>query len=556
MQTKRWTHGMAATVGALATAGLIGCLYVAHQAIYALPFVPFDITDFIIWLTPGAVATAGIERLGQAARIILRWIGVLVMIGFGAGLSAWAAALRARLAGWLRAAALATAAFLATLAVQAAAHRGLAAEPLGLAGLAASYAAWAAAVVWAADRLGERTAVEAAQDGTTQARRRLLASFGAAMLGLAAGGLLLGNRLRPSPPLAEPPELPDAQPADATPSAAGAAPTPSPVRASATAEPTSPTPTPKPPALAPPVLTPGAPLPDFTPAPRTRPNVTPLQDFYVVNVGAEDPRIDLARWRLEVKGLVERPLALTFDDLLKLPRVDIYGTLECISNEVGGRLIGATLFSGARMGDVIQMALPGRGVEEVVMRAVDRYSESMPFDKAMHEDTLLVYGMDGKILTSEHGYPLRVYNPNHYGMKGPKWLGALELVAEPYDGYWPRLGWDKEAAVKTTTVIDGAGSIRAENGLAQIGGIAFAGWRGIQEVGVQIDGGEFRPAVLNRPLSRLTWVRWRYDWQSPPAGNHTIVVRATDGNGEHQTPPPAPPHPDGASGWHKVNVTI
>lgn len=555
MNTDKYgTRGLAALVGALATAGLAGWLYVGHQVIYALPFVPFDITDLIISLTPGAVATAGIERLGHWARVILRWAGVLAMIGFGAGLSAWAAALRARLAPWLRAAALTVAALLATLVIQGAIRGGRTAEPHGLAGLAISYVAWAAAVVWAADRLDEHTGAEHAPDGAPHARRRFLAGFGAALLGLAAGGYLLGQRLRPTATLAALPERPDAQPAGATPAAAGAAPTPPPVRASATAEPTRAAL--KPPTLAPPILTPGAPRPEFIPARRTRPNITPLQDFFVVNVGAEDPRIELARWRLEVGGLVERPLALTFDDLLALPRVDIHGTLECISNEVGGRLIGATLFSGARMGDVLRLARPQGGVEEVVLRAADRYSESMPFDKARHEDTLLVYGMDGKILTPEHGYPLRIFNPNHYGMKGPKWLVSLELVAEPYNGYWPRLGWDKEATVKTTSVIDGAGDVRAEGGLAQIGGIAFAGWRGIQEVGVQIDGGEFHPAVLDRPLSRLTWVRWRYDWQNPPAGDHKIIVRAIDGNGEEQTAQPAPPHPDGASGWHKVHVLL
>jgi DMSO/TMAO reductase YedYZ molybdopterin-dependent catalytic subunit len=563
MQKKRSDYEMAALVGALATAGLIGWLYVGHQLVYALPFVPFDITDFIIRLTPGAVATTGIERLGHWARVILRWLGVLVMIGFGAGLGAGAAALRARLNGWmnaaiLAAASMAAAAFIVTLAIQAAVRGGLASEPVGLGGLAVSYAAWAAAIVWATGRVGQRTGADSAQAAASPARRRFLAGFGVAMIGLAAGGYLLGRRLRPTAELAALPELPATPPAGAVLPAADAAPAPAPTRSPIATPQASPTP----PALAqatlaPPSLTPGAPLPDFIPARRTRPNITPLADFFAVNIGAEEPRIELARWRLEVKGLVEQPLTLTFDDLLALPRVDIHGTLACISNEVGGRLIGTTLFSGARLGDVLQMARPQRGVAEVVMRAVDRYSESMPFDKALHEDTLLVYGMDGKLLTPEHGYPLRIFNPNHYGMKGPKWLASLELVAEPYDGYWPRMGWDKEATVKSTSVIDGAGDVRAENGLAQLGGIAFAGWRGIQEVAIQIDGGEFRPAVnLDRPLSPLTWVRWRYDWRNPPAGDHTIVVRAIDGNGEEQSPQPAPPHPDGASGWHKVHVLI
>lgn len=551
---------IAAGMGALATAGLLGALFVAHQIAPDIPFPAFAVTDLIIRLAPGAVATAGIERLGEWARPILRWVGALIVICTGGGLAALADALRTRPAAWIRAAGLAVGAFFLTVAVRTAAGPDLPVGPASWAALLASYVAWASAVVWAVGRVaGESERGDAAQ--ATLTRRGFLIGFAAAAGGLAAGGLALGRRLRPT---SAPVPLADLSAASPSSTATPTAPmsTAAETAAAAATRPPSPStvptaaPAPATPALAPAAAMPEAPTTDFVPAARTRPNITPLPDFFVVNIGAEYPRIDLARWRLEVKGLVEQPLALTFEELLALPRVDIYGTLECISNEVGGRLIGTTLFSAARMADVLRLARPQGQVVEVVMYAADRYSESMPFDKALHEDTLLVYGMEGHILQPEHGYPLRVYNPNHYGMKGPKWLTRLELVAEPHTGYWSRLGWDKEAIVKTTSVIDGAGAIHNQNGIAQIGGIAFAGWRGIQAVEVQIDGGEFRPAVLDRPLSHLTWVRWRYDWRNPPPGDHTIVVRAFDGNGEEQTPQPAPPHPDGASGWHKVHVTI
>ena len=180
----------------------------------------------------------------------------------------------------------------------------------------------------------------------------------------------------------------------------------------------------------------------------------------------------------------------------------------------------------------------------------------MPIDKALHEDTLLVYGMDGKMLAQEHGFPLRLYNPNHYGMKSPKWLKEIELVSEPYDGYWERSGWSKEATVQITSVIDSPGQAKVENGVVRLGGIAFAGWRGIQEVGVQIDSGDFRPAVLDQPLGKSAWVRWRFDWQAPEPGSHRITVRAIDGAGEEQTDAVAPPHPEGATGRHKVLIVI
>ena len=199
---------------------------------------------------------------------------------------------------------------------------------------------------------------------------------------------------------------------------------------------------------------------------------------------------------------------------------------------------------------------PQRAVVEVVLRSLDNYSESLPIDKALHEDTLLVYGMDGKMLAQEHGFPLRLYNPNHYGMKSPKWLKEVELVSEPYDGYWERSGWSKEATVQTTSVIDSPGQAKVENGVVRLGGIAFAGWRGIQEVGVQIDSGDFRPAVLDQPLGKSSWVRWRFDWQAPEPGTHRITVRAIDGLDEEQTDAVAPPHPEGATGRHKVLIVI
>jgi DMSO/TMAO reductase YedYZ molybdopterin-dependent catalytic subunit len=146
--------------------------------------------------------------------------------------------------------------------------------------------------------------------------------------------------------------------------------------------------------------------------------------------------------------------------------VDVYGTLECISNEVGGDLISTTLFSGTRLRDVLAKAGPMSGIAEVMFRSLDGYTESIPWDKAEHPDTLLVYGMDGKTLRQEHGYPLRLFNPNHYGMKNPKWLAEIELIPNEYNGYWEVRGWDKEAIVKTTSVTDIKGKLEVVNSLA------------------------------------------------------------------------------------------
>ena len=557
-----------AAIGALATGGLIGWLYLAN-ALWGVPFVPFEISDLIIRLTPGAIATAGIEALGLWAQRILKGIGLLLVVGAGAGLAAWVARDLTGCRKPVRSALLpGGAALLATASIELALGRGPAL--IGSSGviLAASLLAWAWVVVWGVDRAATPSlrgaAAVARHDLTSQeiaseqtpllamtSRRRFLAQFGAAALTVAAGGYVLGQRLRPRPQrVALPPPSPTVTPATPVLSTEIAS-APVPVLA-------TPAPTASQPALlatpAIPTPSPDTPLPAFIPTPGTRPNITPLADFFVVDIAASDPLAEPATWRLQIKGLVDTPLALTFDELLAYPRVDVHGTLQCISNEVGGDLIGTTLFSGLHLRDLLAKARPQGGVEEVIFRSLDGYSESIPWDKALREDTLLVYGMNGATLTQEHGYPLRLFNPNHFGMKNPKWLSEIELVSAAYTGYWERRGWDKEAIVKTTAVTDA--SQRAGDGALQLGGIAFAGWRGIQEVGVSIDGGEIRPAVLDRPLSPFTWVRWRYDWPNPPPGSHTVVVRAIDGSGEEQTPFVMGPHPEGASGWHRIRVSV
>jgi hypothetical protein len=236
--------------------------------------------------------------------------------------------------------------------------------------------------------------------------------------------------------------------------------------------------------------------------------------------------------------------------------VDAYGTLECISNEVGGNLIGTTQFNGLRLRDVLLQASPLPDAVEVVMRSADGYHESIPIEKALHPDTLLVYGMDGLTLNRTHGYPLRLYMPDHFGMKNPKWLEELELVGDPYFGYWEQRGWDKTARVQTTSVVDTRGSLQGTGRVVSLGGIAYAGWRGIQKVEVRINEGEWRTAQLDKPLSRFTWVRWRYDWHDPEPGEHIITVRAVDGDGVLQTERRSRPHPAGATGWHTVRVVI
>ncbi|MDQ3880311.1 MAG: molybdopterin-dependent oxidoreductase, partial [Chloroflexota bacterium] len=182
--------------------------------------------------------------------------------------------------------------------------------------------------------------------------------------------------------------------------------------------------------------------------------LTPNDDFYVISKNLVDPVVDGATWRLTVGGMVERPLTLTLDDVHALPAVTQIQTLECISNEVGGHLISTAEWRGVRLKEVLAMARPADGALEVKLAAADGYSESFPAELAADDRVLLAYEMNGEPLPDKHGFPLRLLLPGRYGMKGPKWLTGLELIDEPYEGYWEQRGWSKEAIIKTMSRVD------------------------------------------------------------------------------------------------------
>ena len=285
--------------------------------------------------------------------------------------------------------------------------------------------------------------------------------------------------------------------------------------------------------------------------------VTPVGSFYVVDGALADPVIDPETWRLDVGGMVARPLRLSLEDLLAFPAVERFQTLECISNSVGGDLISTTRWTGVELRRVLEAAGPRPGSVEVVFRSADGYSESLPLAAASDPTTLIAYGMDGRALSVEHGFPARILSTGTYGMKNPKWLVEIELVTSPYDGFWETRGWSKPATVKTWCRIDTPPSGRRGPGPRSIAGIAFAGDRGISRVEVSTDDGKtWTRAELEPSLSPLSWVRWRFDWIPTRTGLHTIRARAWDGEGTVQTSEFAPPHPDGASGYPVIAFTV
>jgi len=281
--------------------------------------------------------------------------------------------------------------------------------------------------------------------------------------------------------------------------------------------------------------------------------ITPTKDFYEVSKNAFDPQVDAGRWRLEIAGLVDMPFALTYDEIKALPAVEQYATLCCISNEVGGDLIGNALWRGVRLKDLLAKAALRPGAVDIVLRARDDYTDSIPLERAMQDGTLLVYEMNGEPLTPTHGFPLRLIVPGIYGMKNVKWISRIEAVDYDLKGYWQRRGWNDRAEYKTMSRIDAPDS--PVQGETTIAGIAFAGDRSISKVEVSTDGGKtWEQAEIKAPLSPFTWALWQKPWRPDASGKHRLVVRATDGKGSVQTSQVAPPDPDGSSGYDAKTI--
>jgi DMSO/TMAO reductase YedYZ molybdopterin-dependent catalytic subunit len=282
--------------------------------------------------------------------------------------------------------------------------------------------------------------------------------------------------------------------------------------------------------------------------------VTPTGDFYQVSKNAFDPQVDARRWKLEVAGMVENAISFSYEDMKALPFVEQYATLACISNEVGGDLIGNALWRGVRLRDILNQASLKSAVVDILLRASDDYTDSIPLDRAIADGTLLVYEMNGEPLTPEHGFPLRLLAPGIYGMKNVKWITRIEAIDFDFKGYWQRRGWDDRAEYKTMSRIDAPDT--AVRGEAAIAGIAFAGDRGISKVEVSIDGGaNWELAEIKPPLFPISWVLWHKRWTPAQPGKHRVLVRATDGRGQIQTSQFATPAPSGSSGYHSVTVT-
>ena len=488
----------AAVDGLLAATLGLAATFVASIAAPALEFPPFALADRIVRITPGSVATLAIDRLQHEALALLGLLAVLGFLLLGIAISL-ASRSAGRVPPWA-----AGGAFTAGLA---AAELSAPVPPPTVALLAIAAGAgglFAAALQWLRRLAPRRRRFD-------PGRRRVLAQLGGGGAALLLGGTVLGllggsserapvtGLLRPRPPHR-------------------------------------------------------GPFPRIAGLSR---EVTSVASHYVVDIDLNDPVVDAGDWKLMVEGLVGRPLTLDFEELQRrFPLTGEYSVLTCISNRVGGPLVGNSLWHGVRLRELLSAAAPRRGALDVVFECADGYTAAIPLVQAMHPSVLVAIAHNGRSLTREHGFPCRLRAPALYGIKNPKWIERIVVTDKHFEGYWQRQGWSDRALVRTESRIDTPAKATAAEP-TWIAGIAWAGLRGIAAVEVSTDGGRsWERADLQRPLSPYAWTRWAHRWTPPRPGRHELVCRATDGDGQAQDSTQRPPHPSGASGYHRRTLDV
>lgn len=290
------------------------------------------------------------------------------------------------------------------------------------------------------------------------------------------------------------------------------------------------------------------------------PYLTPNDEFYRIDTAFSFPRIDVDRWSFDIDGMVDSPLTITYDDLLARPQVERVITLACVSNEVGGDLIGNAVWRGVLLRDLLDEAGVQSGAEQVFSTSVDGWTCGFPVEAAFDgRDVMVAVGMNGETLPLEHGYPARLVVPGLYGyVSATKWLARIKLTTWDDVGYWVPRGWSRDAPIKTQSrfdVVKPVSGAPGQPGEYVIAGVAWAQHRGVEKVEVSIDEGEWQEARLAADVSDDTWRQWLLEWDAEP-GEHVLQVRATDKSGDTQTEEVARPDPNGATGYHTIRVNI
>ena len=273
------------------------------------------------------------------------------------------------------------------------------------------------------------------------------------------------------------------------------------------------------------------------PVPGTRREFTPVEDHYRVDVDTRAPALNRQRWRLRVSGLVTQPINFSLDELRRMEPLHQFVTLSCISNPPGGDLISTTRWTGVSLQRLLARLRVPRSATHLKITAADGFFEVVTVDEVMADPRImLTYAWDGVPLPIEHGRPLRLFLPDRYGMKQPKWIVGIELIDHWEAGYWVSRGWDPVGRVKATSAVDVVEVSRSAGPrVVSVGGVAYAGARGISRVEVSIDLVEWKDAQLRPPMSATAWVVWRAEFPAPAtAGEHAVAVRCYESDGTPQ----------------------
>jgi DMSO/TMAO reductase YedYZ molybdopterin-dependent catalytic subunit len=303
------------------------------------------------------------------------------------------------------------------------------------------------------------------------------------------------------------------------------------------------------------------PKPPVDPAlttPGLSPFFTPNEDFFRIDTSLAIPSVSTDDWKLEIVGMVDNPFTLSYQELIARPLFELDGTIACVSNEIGGDLVGNARWLGVRLDDLIREAGPSADADQIMGYSVDGFTAGFPVATLDGRDAMIAIGMNGETLPLAHGFPARIIVPGLYGyVSAVKWLTRIELTRfDIKNGYWISRGWSERAPVKTASRIDTpSDGDQLPVGTRAIAGVAWAMIRGISKVEVKIGDLPWREATLGPQIAKTTWRQWWIDW-SPKEGEYVIFVRATDGDGILQPEEYVAVDPNGAEGWHGIQVSV
>ena len=293
--------------------------------------------------------------------------------------------------------------------------------------------------------------------------------------------------------------------------------------------------------------------------PGISPFYTPNADFYRVDTALVTPQLQASSWQLKIHGMVDKPMTITFDELMKMPMIEQDITLTCVSEAVGGGYVGNARWQGTLLADILRKTGIQSGADQIVMRDAKGMTIGVATDPVMDgRKSLLAVGMNGQPLPAAHGYPVRVVVPGLYGyVSATKWVVDMEFTTfNAFNAYWVKQGWSQQAVIKTESRIDvpkGRSTVPA--GQVTVAGVAWAQHRGVEVVEVSVDG-LWHEARLAPQDTIGTWRQWYYVWDATTPGLHELQVRATDKTGYTQTAVVHKTEPNGATGYHTIHVTV